>query len=147
LIGYLKEPLFVSDLNDPQYQFVPINPESLHIARVETTLAHQLCCCGGFWTSSHCKTAAIERLIAHLPAKTTGKLERDAIEGLGLHARQGWAFYKIVITYTITQAPFWGFAVFWLIHHPGDLQNAFQPAQYALALVSALFVVADYLLK
>ncbi|KAF8241223.1 hypothetical protein K440DRAFT_646672 [Wilcoxina mikolae CBS 423.85] len=147
LIGCVKERLEISDLDDPHYQYVPIDPKSLHIARVETTLAHQLCCGGGIWLSSHCKPSAIERLIAHLPTKATGKLERDAVYGLGLHARQGWAFYKIVITYTISQTPFFVFAAFWMFHHPGDLQNAFQPAQYALALVSALFLVADYLLK
>lgn len=115
-----------------------MKPDELHLTRVEITLAHQLQC------GMHCKPAAIEKLISHLPKKATGKLEPNTAYGYGIHAQQGIALYKILMAHALTQAPLWGFAVYWLIQHHGDLQNALQPALYMLALVTAVIGVADY---
>ncbi|KAF8533262.1 hypothetical protein BDD12DRAFT_947735 [Trichophaea hybrida] len=142
LIRCLNDRLTISDLStELDYHYKPLKPDNLHIERVEATLAHQLHC------GLHCKPASIEQLISHLPKKVTGKLERNTTYGYGLHALQGLAFYKILIAHAVTQVPLWGFAAYWLIKHPGDLQNALLPALYMLALVTAVIGVADYYVK
>ncbi|KAF8536519.1 hypothetical protein BDD12DRAFT_890047 [Trichophaea hybrida] len=139
LVGCLDDEVTISDISsDQNYHIEALEPKSFHFKRVEVTLAHQLHC------GSHCNRATIEELISHLPKKATGKLERHTTYGYGLYAQQGLALYKIFMAHGVTQAPLWGFAVYWVIRHHGDLQNAFQPALYMLALLTAVIGVADY---
>jgi len=48
------------------------------------------------------------------------------------------------MAHALTQGPFWGFAAYWLVKYPGDIQNALQPALYMLVLVTAVIGVADF---
>lgn len=120
MIECLEDRLTVSDLsNERDSHFIPLKPYNLHFIRLEETLAHQLYC------GLHCKSASIEQLVSYLPKQATGKLEPNATYGYGLHGHQGLVFYKIFLAYAVAQAPLWGFAVYWLVKYPGDIQYGY----------------------
>ncbi|KAF8539940.1 hypothetical protein BDD12DRAFT_881439 [Trichophaea hybrida] len=127
---------------DREYDFARTIPEDLHIQAVEKTLAHQLHC----RKLEHCEPQAVKQLIRQIPQKKN-KLEKNARYGYGLHAQQGWAFYKFAIALALSQLLPAAFFVYWIIRHPGDLQNAFQPALYMLALLAVGIVVPDIYVK
>jgi len=73
----------------------------------------------------------------NIPKKVPHKLGPTAgVEGYGMHTIANVALWRVMIVIFFSQIGSVSFAVWWLILHPGDLQNAFVPATMSLALLA-----------
>jgi hypothetical protein len=97
-----------------------------------------------FHASPSACTSDIPFVLARLPKKTTGELAMGCGErGYGLLAISGWALWKVVLALAASQLVPVGFAIRWLMGHPGDLQNALQIGFYSLGVLNLLVVLPD----
>ncbi|KAF3906775.1 hypothetical protein AA313_de0206367 [Arthrobotrys entomopaga] len=65
-----------------------------------------------------------------IPKKLNGQLTGIRPEGWGIHAVEAICPFMIIMWAIIVNfIPIVCFAPWWLLHHPGDLQNAFVPSQ------------------
>ncbi len=78
-----------------------------------------------------------------MPRKITGPLPGTGrVWAYGLQADEAVAPFKVavlaLVVYLLTTIPF---VLWWLHHHPGDLQNAFIPTFYIAALMGTMMSV------
>jgi len=142
LVWCLKYTPTLSDIQqETEYHAEPILPEEFYAVWVEKTL------CANYHDPTQNDEQLIQDLISHIPKKITGKLESKAKTfGYGIHAVHGWCWYKFVVAIVMSQVPALSFAAYWL-YHKGDLQNAFTPAVYLLALLGVGVALPDYYIK
>lgn len=112
--------------------------EDDHISLSEQALIHYY---HGF---EECRSAAdrFNRFVLPgIPHRIDGN--ELGFKGYGIWARQGWTIPKLAAFFLMTQGPAMAFVFFWLLFHPGDIQNAFVPALYSLGLVTVFVTVPD----
>lgn len=79
-----------------------------------------------------------------MPKRVSGRLERGArAEGWGLQPTEGLSFWKLVALLLLVWLATLLFAVWWMMVHPGDFQNAFVPATYAASVVAVGVVLPE----
>jgi hypothetical protein len=84
-----------------------------------------------------CRKRTTSKSLQHLPKKVPHKLgPTPGIEGYGMHTIANVALWRVMIVIFFSQIESVAFAVWWLISHPGDLQNAFVPATMSLGLLA-----------
>lgn len=81
-----------------------------------------------------------DNVLLRVPKKRSKLREGIGVVGYGLHAHQGWCWWKIVVAFMLTQPGPMIFAAWYLHHHPWDMQNAFVP-WFVLLGVLATFVI------
>ena len=86
-------------------------------------------------------TDRFRKLLLGIPHRLNGT--KLGFKGYGIWARQGWMLPKLAAFALVTQGWAIFFVIYWLSHHPGDLQNAFVPALYSLGLVTIFVTVPD----
>lgn len=97
-----------------------------------------------FHNPGGCCAQDIEDIISRIPKKINGRLVKGyGVLGYGMHALPGWAFWKLMVAFFLTQIGPSIFFIKWLCGHSGDLQNAFSLSLYLLALLNLLVLVPD----
>ncbi|KAL8824288.1 MAG: hypothetical protein Q9170_008205 [Blastenia crenularia] len=86
-------------------------------------------------------TDRFDNLLLGIPHRINGAEIR--FKGYGIWAKQGWTLPKLAGFVLITQGWAMLFVIYWLCRHPGDIQNAFVPALYSLALVTVFVAIPD----
>lgn len=119
---------------DYEYKFRPDDRETF-MKVWEATLLHHL--------NYGCRSDSADILMS-IPKRKTGKLEsRHGVTGYGLHAQHGWCWWKFCLLMTLTFPAAFAFAVWYLCHHPWDLQNAFIPVQVLGIALSLGLILPD----
>lgn len=78
-----------------------------------------------------------------LPKRVVGRLERGArAEGWGLQPGEGMSLWRLLVLLLAVWISSMVFAVWWLVGR-GDLQGAFVPAGYVVALVAVGVVLPE----
>lgn len=117
----------------------PESDEELHIAWVEETLSHYL--------EHHRKTASdedINKIIQGLPKKMKASVGRKAMSiGYGIRSVQGLSFVRFMCVIGICFILGLCFFVYWLMKHPGDIQNASVPYFMLMAAAGAFVALPD----
>lgn len=73
------------------------------------------------------------------PKKLNGKIANTA---WGLYACEQLSFFKVLLLLGLVLAGTLAFVPYWLLRHPGDLQNAFVPPLFFLALAGVFVEVS-----
>ncbi|KAK6335998.1 hypothetical protein TWF730_003371 [Orbilia blumenaviensis] len=84
-----------------------------------------------------------EKYLKFIPKRIVGNPDPPD-EAWGLYAEEGlcvWKFWLMMLAIMIGSI---AFMVPWLIYHPGDLQNAFTPPMFAVAVVGVLLVAPEF---
>ncbi|OCK73877.1 hypothetical protein K432DRAFT_430344 [Lepidopterella palustris CBS 459.81] len=114
--------------------------DDLHISWAEGALTHYL------RYDCENKDEEIDVLISGLPRRkdrTSGKLVKSM--GYGIRAQHGWSLFKFLVLLSLSTLGGLVFFVYWLILHPGDLQNASIPYFMILAAVGSFVAIPDYI--
>ena len=140
IVSCLPERLDVTSLlQDKDYDFeVRLADNDIHIRWVEESVVHYLRHHRQFPDS------AIESLLAGIPKRIDSTMGSKAkLTGYGMHAQQGWSLIKFVIALAIAECLGLAFFAYWLLHHPGDLQNAAVPNFMILAFMGVAIILPD----
>lgn len=140
IVKCLPEKLDVARLlQEKDYDFEVQLPDSdIHIKWVEASVVHYL------RHHRQVNDSAIENLLVGIPKRVNKTMGPEAkLTGYGMHAQQGWSLIKFTIALAIAQFFGLAFFVYWLFHHPGDLQNAAIPNFMILAFMGAAIVIPD----
>lgn len=140
IVSCLPEKLDITRLlQEKDYDFeVRLADNDIHIRWVEESVVHYLRHHGQIPDS------AIESLLAGIPKRVNSKMGSKAkLIGYGMHAQQGWSLIKFIIALAIAECFGLAFFVYWLLHHPGDLQNASVPNFMILAIMGVAIIVPD----
>ncbi|KAK6505598.1 hypothetical protein TWF481_007491 [Arthrobotrys musiformis] len=84
-----------------------------------------------------------ERLLKYIPKRIVNKPDPPD-EAWGLYAEEGlcmWKFLTIALAIAIFSVVF---ITLWLVSHPGDLQSAFTPPTFIVAVVGVLLVAPEF---
>lgn len=137
-----QSPVKVADIKaHPGYEIdttVSFDDE-MHILWAEAALKQHL-------TNTSDRDDEINKLIAGLPrikVVTDRHLARST--GYGIIAKPGWAVWKFLIMAFLAITVGLTLFIWWLVKHPGDLQNASVPFFMVLAAMSLLVAIPDYL--
>lgn len=113
--------------------------EDLHLVWVETTLAHYI--------SHHRKYITdndIDDIISGLPKKTTCCMDKKARSvGYGIRAVHGLSLTKCLYILAVSTGIGLAFFVYWLVRHPGDIQNASVPYFMLTTAVGGFIALPD----
>jgi len=82
------------------------------------------------------------KVVYGVPHRVSGD-KLGSLDGYGIRAIHYWSLCKAAMFALVTQGWAWAFIVWWLLHHPGDVQNAFTPAFYSLGVVTVFVTVPD----
>ena len=117
--------------------------EDLHLAWVESTLAHYI------MYHRHCITDSdIDDLISGLPKKTNGCIGKKARSvGYGIRGIHGWSLAKFLCMLALSTGIGLIFFVYWLVKHPGDIQNASVPYFMLVAAVVGFIAIPDLYIR
>ena len=133
-----NEEVLPKEQTEYKYHLHPPGAEKkTHILRAEKALVS--------YYHAHARCLTVDRisdLMSGIPHRFTG----DRLQmrpGYGIYARQGLTLYKILIFVLASQVWPLAFAIWWLWHHPGDLQNAFSLSYYSIGLVTVLVAIPD----
>lgn len=114
--------------------------EDLHMAWVESTLAHYILHHREFITDS-----SIEGIISGLPKKTKCCISKKAKSvGYGILSLHGLSLAKILCILVVSACLGLSFFIYWLIKHPGDIQNASVPYFMLMAAIGAFVALPDF---
>ncbi|KAF2465752.1 uncharacterized protein BDR25DRAFT_360279 [Lindgomyces ingoldianus] len=116
-----------------------IPDEDLHLAWVETTLAHYI-----LHHHKHITDDNINDIISGLPKKTkicVGKKARSV--GYGIHGVYGLSLTKFFYLLAVSTGIGLSFFVYWLVKHPGDIQNASVPYFMLMTAVGGFIALPD----
>ncbi|KAI9782683.1 MAG: hypothetical protein M1839_004670 [Geoglossum umbratile] len=126
------------ELPDPyseEYVYKYFNPREQFVKTLEKTLMHY------FHNNHKCSADDAQHILERIPKKANGKLKTCyAADGYGMHAVPGWAVWKVLAVFTISQILPLAYAIRWLCGHPGDLQNAFVLSMYLVGVFNILLV-------
>lgn len=78
------------------------------------------------------------------PKKLNGQLGHNEKHGWGLRACKHLSFFRTSILSMVILAGPIAFFVYWLLGHPGDLQNASVPMFLAFAAIGTFIVLPHY---
>lgn len=116
-----------------------IPDEDLHLAWVETTLAHYILHHHKYITDNN-----IDDIISGLPKKTNCCMDKKARSvGYGIRGVHGLSIMKLHCILAICSGIGLVFFICWLVIHPGDLQNASVPYFMLMAAVGGFIALPD----
>jgi hypothetical protein len=113
-------------------------PEDLHLAWVETTLAHYILHHRKYITDKN-----IDDTISGLPktTKCIGKKARSV--GYGIRGVHGLSLMKLFYILAASTGIGLSFFVYWLVTHPGNIQNASVPYFMLMTAVGGFIALPD----
>ena len=119
---------------------INLDDEDLHLAWVETTLAHYLLHHGKYITDDK-----VDEIISGLPKKTNLCMNKKARSiGYGIRGVHGLSVMKFLYLSVVTSGIGLVFFIYWLVKHPGDLQNASVPYFMLVAAVGGFIAISDF---
>jgi hypothetical protein len=117
--------------------------EELHIGWVEETLSHYLRC-----HRQEASNQEIDMIIQGLPKKMKASVGRKAMSvGYGIRSVQALSFARFLCVMVICFGFGISFFVFWLVKHPGDIQNASVPYFMIMAAAGAFIAFPDFYIQ
>ncbi|KAI9774940.1 MAG: hypothetical protein M1840_000156 [Geoglossum simile] len=126
------------ELPDPlseEYVYKYFDPREQFVKTLEKTLMHH------FHNHHGCSADDAQHILERIPKKANGKLKTCyAADGYGMHAVPGWAVWKIVALFAVSQICPLAYAIRWLCGHAGDLQNAFVLSMYLVGVFNILLI-------
>jgi hypothetical protein len=139
-IALSPEPVTVSEIRkSTDYEIDTSGPptDNIHIMWAEARLAHHLQC-----KCSHTEEE-INEIISGLPRKKENSGASGETVGYGIHAVEGWSVFKFLVVLSMSTLLGLVFFGFWLLEHPGDLQNASIPFFMLIAVIGAFVAIPD----
>lgn len=83
--------------------------------------------------------------LKRIPKKITGRLTEKRVIAWGLHAQASISFFRIMVIAASILVGTVAWVVWWLVDHPGDLQNSFVPPAFAVSLLAVGVVLPQYI--
>ncbi|KAI9867950.1 MAG: hypothetical protein M1813_007772 [Trichoglossum hirsutum] len=128
------------ELPDPfskEYMYKYFDPREQFVKTLEKTLIHH-------FHNRGCSADDAQHILERIPKKANGKLKTCyAADGYGMLAVPGWAVWKVIAVFAVSQICPLAYAIRWLCGHPGDLQNAFVLSMYLVGVFNILLVFPD----
>jgi hypothetical protein len=115
-----------------------IPDEDLHLAWVETTLAHYILHHRKYTTDNN-----IDDIISGLPKKKCCMGKKAQSVGYGIRGVHGLSLMKSFYILAVSAGIGLTFFVFWLVKHPGDIQNASVPYFMLMTAVGGFIALPD----
>lgn len=116
-----------------------IPDEDLHLAWVETTLAHYILHHNKYITDNN-----IDDIISGLPKKIKCCMDKKARSvGYGIRGVHGLSVMKCLYILAVSTGIGLVFFICWIIKHPGDIQNASVPYFMLMTAVGGFIALPD----